>query len=118
FTRELAKTSAQSDTAQAIPDFVRTIETDHLLIALSVVAAVGCLAGPIARGWLNSESLSHETIETAVRLMGIVIALQFLGGLYQGGLTGLQRQVTSNLIQAGMGLLRGGGSVMVLWLIA
>ncbi len=118
FSRELASAAMHPDASRNIPDFVRTIEVIYLVIAASVVVCVAALAGPMARGWLNSESLSSHTIETAVQLMGIVIAFQFFGGLYQGGLIGLQRQVLSNLIQAGSGLLRGGGAVLVLWLIS
>jgi len=50
--------------------------------------------------------------------MGFVIALQMPVGFYSGGLMGLQKQVLLNVINIGISTLRGGGAVLILWLIS
>ena len=49
---------------------------------------------------------------TAIRVMGVSIALQLPSQLYIGGLMGLQRQVRANSIQIGWGVV---GSAMAVY---
>jgi O-antigen/teichoic acid export membrane protein len=79
---------------------------------------VVALAPLIARHWVNPANLSVEAVESAVRLMGLVMVLQFPFSFYQGGLLGMQRQVLLNAIVAVVGTLRGAGAVLILWLVS
>jgi len=117
-TRELARLSAVEDSASRQRDLVRTLEIIYWLIALLSGLAVTCLAPQIAHHWVNSQDLPPDTVESAVRIMGIAIALQFPFSLYQGGLMGLQRQVLVNAVLLAVGTLRAGGAVLVLWLVS
>lgn len=117
-TRELARLSAVEDSASRQRDLVRTLEIIYWLIALLSGLAVTCLAPQIAHHWVSSQDLSPDTVESAVRIMGIAIALQFPFSLYQGGLMGLQRQVLVNAVLLVVGTLRAGGAVLVLWLVS
>ena len=76
------------------------------------------LAPLIARHWVNPANLSVNEVESAVRLMGLVMVLQFPFSFYQGGLMGMQRQVLLNGIVAAVGTLRGAGAVLILWLVS
>ena len=73
------------------------------------------LAPWIARGWVQAQSLSADRIELLVRLMGLVIALEWLFTFYAGGLLGLQRQVLYNAWYALLSTLRYVGVLPILW---
>ena len=53
-------------------------------------------------------------VADAIALMGIVIALRFVEGIYRGALMGLQRQVFFNAFNALNATLRAAGAVAVL----
>lgn len=116
--RELALRSSSSADHATMRTVVRTFELVYGSIGIIIGGLVFALATPIARYWLNTTTLSFSEAETAIQLMGIVIALQWPNGLYSGGLLGLQKQVIANAIQAGIVTLRGVGAVLVLAFIA
>jgi O-antigen/teichoic acid export membrane protein len=116
--REMARLVAADADARELRDTVRTIETLYAAASLLLGAAVVLAAPLIAHHWLDARQLHVAELETAVRLMGLALAFQLPTGLYQGGLLGLERQVLANVLQVGWGLLRGAGSVLVLWVVS
>jgi O-antigen/teichoic acid export membrane protein len=122
--RELARMAAGggergagSATAERQRDLVRTLEIIYWIAAVVIVVLVELTAPAIARQWLHPERLSTGSVETAVRLMGIVIALQFPFTLYEGGLLGIGRQVGLNVLLVIGATLRFGAVIGVLiWL--
>ena len=101
-------------TAQQQRDLVRTLEITYWVAALVIVALVEIAAPAIARGWLHPERLSTGSVENAIRLIGITIALQFPFTLYEGGLLGIGRQVALNVILVVGATLRFGAVVAVI----
>ena len=89
-SRELARLSALHGKEQEMRNLVRTLEAIYWAVALLIMAVVALLSPWIATKWLNANVLSEETIQQAVVLMGIVIALRMPYGFYSGGLLGLQ----------------------------
>ena len=116
--RELARRAANRAHAQDARDLVRTLEAIYWLLALIIGVTVFLAAPAIAHHWVKSPTLAPDTIEQAVRLMGIALAFQWPMSLYSGGLLGLERQVKLNQIMAAMSTVRGTGAVLVLWLVA
>lgn len=112
--REMARFSAGGVSAQAIRHLMKSIEMLYAGIALLVATAVAVLSPAIAHGWLTAKTLSSDTLAQAVFLMGLAIALQWMGTLYRGALLGLHRQVWLSLTSASMATVRGAGSVLVL----
>jgi len=112
--RELARLSLNSDTAQEMRNLVRTIEMIYWAIALFLGGSVFLLAPVIANKWVHANQLSPATIQNAIRLMGVTLCLQWPFGLYSGGLSGLQRQVTLSAINIGVSTLRGLAIIIVL----
>lgn len=103
FSREAARGVA----CEQLLHFLATAE--RLLLAVSGAVAFGLLfAAPyIANHWLNLDNA--EAVHTAtdsLRLMAVTLPFQLAFSLYIAGLTGLQRQVQSNLLQAGFVFLR------------
>lgn len=114
--REMARLSLEED-PDPIKDTVRTLESVYFAIA-AALSVVVVLAAPLVAGdWVTVEQLSVGTVENAVRLMGAAAVFQLVSILYVGGMLGLERQVHLNVILTTMAALRGGGSVLVLWLI-
>ena len=116
--RELARLSVLDDKAQEQRDLLRTLEIIYWLLSFFAGLLVFVLAPIITHRWVSPQHLPTGTVEDALRLMGLVIALQFPFSFYQGGLMGLQRQVLMNTIIMLIGTLRGAGAVLVLWLIS
>ena len=116
--RELARLSGHRGTGQEARDLVRTFELIYWATGILIGGGIAALASPIARHWLNAEGVTVETMEGALMIMGLVIALQWPTSLYAGGLTGLQRQVLLNAIRAVAATLQAGGAVLVLWLVS
>lgn len=115
--REFARMSARPSSDQEIRETLRTYEVLYVLISLFISIIIWFSAPLIAEHWLNAKAISPNEITLALRLMGVSIALQLPSGLFIGGLMGLQRQVLANSLNIGIGILRGFGAVLVLWLI-
>jgi O-antigen/teichoic acid export membrane protein len=114
--RELARMNADRgrNTAEPQRDLVRTLEITYWVAALAIVALVELAAPAIAGRWLHPERLSTASVEQAIRLIGITIALQIPFTLYEGGLLGIGRQVALNVLLVGGATLRFGAVVAVL----
>ena len=82
----------------------------QLVLVVSVVAMAPWLAG----SWLKAETLSVAAAIRAFHLMGALIGLRWLAGLYRGAITGLQDLVWLNVTSAAFATLRGAGVVPVL----
>jgi O-antigen/teichoic acid export membrane protein len=116
--RELARLSAQNNKTQEMRNLVRTIEIGYWALAM-VICGIGVLFTPlISHYWLKGSQLSESEIQTALTLMVLVITFQWPISLYTGGLQGLQQQVVLNAINVGVATVRGGGSLLVLWLVS
>jgi len=116
--RELARLSASDDSRREMRDVVRTFEVVFWILGAIVSVVVVLTSDWIARTWFVSQGIPTDQIASALRLMGIAMTFQFLYIFYEGGLVGMQRQFLTNGIWIGTGVLRGVGSVAVLWLVA
>ncbi len=115
--REMARRSGVEEENQTTRDLLRTLEIIYWFVALLIGASVIGLAGPVAKHWINAEKLSVADVQQAVMIMGLVMAMRWPFGLYQGGLMGMQKQVLVNGVNIFIGTLRGVGAVLVLWLV-
>jgi O-antigen/teichoic acid export membrane protein len=116
--RELARLSAIPDSAREQRDTVRTLETIYWCIALAGGALVFLLAPLIATHWVRPQHLATAVVITSIRIIGLIMAMQFPFGFYESGLMGLQRQVFVNMILATSGTVRALSAVLVLWLVS
>jgi O-antigen/teichoic acid export membrane protein len=117
--REIARYSAEG-TEDALLRMRQLVATFGTVFWVVGAAAGGCLvfaAAPISR-WFNVRDLPHETVVASLRLMGVVFALQWPFNAYLGGLYGLQRQVTVNVLQVSGAVVRSCGTAVVLLLFS
>lgn len=112
--REMARFTGGEHTAESIRTLLRSIEALALLLGLFIAASVYFASGWIATSWLQTQDLDPAVVAAAIGLMGLVIALRFIEGLYRSAVVGLERQVAYNLVTALMATLRAGGAVGVL----
>ena len=116
--REMARLTVQEGNAREMRDLVRTLEIPYWLVGLLISVIVIVLSPFIAYRWVNAENLAPRTVQIAIMLMGLAVALQWPISLYSGGLMGLQRQVLLNAINIVMATFRGLGAVLILWLVS
>lgn len=115
--REMARFTAGSHSARSINDLLRTLEWICIAMAAGIVLVIWGASGWLASDWLQPGALPVSSVADAIALMGIVIALRFVEGIYRGALMGLQRQVFFNAFNALNATLRAAGAVAVLiWL--
>lgn len=112
--REMARFTAGSHSARSISDLLRTLEWICVAMATGIVLVIWAVSGWLASDWLKPGALPLSSVADAIALMGIVIALRFVEGIYRGALMGLQRQVFFNAFNAVIATLRAGGAVAVL----
>lgn len=117
-SRELSRLSTVDDSAQEARNLVRTFEVVYWGTGAVIGIAVVLLAPLIARYWINTGEVGRETVEYALMIMGMSIAFQWPGGIYSGGLMGLQRQVVLNVIRSSMVTLQHVGALLILLLIS
>ena len=92
-SREIARLSVRKNAAREMGELLRTYESIYICISFMVAGTIWFFAPLIAERWLKASTLQPREIASAIRLMGIAIALQLPSGLYSGGLLGLQKQV-------------------------
>jgi O-antigen/teichoic acid export membrane protein len=117
-SRELSRLSVAENSAQESRNLVRTFEVVYWGIGIMIGIFVIILAPLLTKYWINSTSISSETIEQALLIMGILLASQWPGAIYSGGLRGLQRQVVLNVIKSVSVTVQHGGAVLILLFIS
>ena len=116
-TREMARLSVLPGQSEETRNLIRSLEVICWGVAVLIGIIVVSASPYITHYWLKTGQLPSETVDHALCAMGFAMALQWPSAFYAGGLVGLQRQITLNVVTAGMGSLRGAGAVLVLWLI-
>jgi O-antigen/teichoic acid export membrane protein len=116
--REMARCSVLQNKAAEARDLVRTLEVGYWAIGAMIGLTLAAAAPVITDQWLNAGSLPPTEVERAVRLMGVLMALQWPLTLYSSGLMGLQKQVLLNSVSIPLSILSSGGAVLVLWVIS
>lgn len=114
--REMARYTAGQRSAPSIGTLLRSIEWVGAAAAAILCAAIWLSARWLATQWVHAQTLTIAEIENAIAMMALIIAMRLLEGLYRGGILGLQQQVLSNVLGAGLATLRwGGAAIIVVW---
>lgn len=98
--KELSSRFHLGDDRPGLRTLIRTAEVIYGILALSLAAMLILGAGTFTRFWINVSAMSSADACDAVMLMGILLGVQWLIGLYQNALMGMQEQVTANLINS------------------
>lgn len=117
-SREMARYLGGGHTAQSIRDLLRSLEVLLVFVAFSVFLFFYFFSDWIANNWLSASKLSTITITQSIQVIGIVISLRFLEGLYRSAIVGLQDQVWLNLFLSFVASMRSFGAVLILFYIS
>jgi O-antigen/teichoic acid export membrane protein len=113
-----AREAAKAQHGQDLLDLLTSIER-VLFSILIVVSAIFMLAVPIIGShWLTSTgTVSEVQVRQCLWLMGIALVPQIAMSLYFGGLMGLQRQVSANLLWTGFSIARSGFVIIPIYFV-
>lgn len=117
FSTTLNRALSAVGSAEIPPDVVSLAGSlERVFVGFSLLIALAALLGApwLITHWVVLDSLAPSSVHSALQLMGIAIALQLPFMLYSGGLVGLGRQISVNLILASGATLRFGGALVVL----
>ncbi len=96
--REASKFKAGVRTIGVLKLFLHTLEILFAFIALLVII-LGWIAGHwVANSWLRLDALNPADVATCVVLVGGILSLRLLSGVYRGGLLGLEHQIMANTV--------------------
>ncbi|MER8950809.1 oligosaccharide flippase family protein [Mesorhizobium sp. M0959] len=117
-SREMARYTGGSRDVLSIRDLLRSMEIIAFAAAAVIAISIALTSSWIAKSWLRAEGISTVELSQAIALMGLVIALRFVEGIYRGSIIGLQRQISLNLVSSVMATVRGLGAVLILAWVA
>ncbi len=112
--REMARFRAGAHDAQSINNLLRSVEVICLALAMCVLVFVAAGSNYLSTHWVNVGHLRSSEVSEALRIIAIVLALQFIESIYRGGLIGLQKQVQYNSIAALFATVRHLGAWFIL----
>ena len=94
--RESARYKAGAITALDLRRSLRTLEVVFVIIGSLITLSTIFASDLISRSWLNVENLDLATVSFSVSIMGIVVGIRWVSNLYNGVVSGLERQVWLN----------------------
>jgi len=117
--RQLARLATGGpESAQDIRDAIRTFEAVYWTVGIVLGLALVVAAPFFGSAWFQSSDLSPAQVSRALALMGIALAAQWPSLLYIGGLFGLQRQLSANVILTIAAFIRGAGAIALMTFVS
>lgn len=117
--REMARFTAGVHTPESIRDLLRSLELPALGLTAVIAVCLWMMAPWLSTAWLQAKELPVDALVASVSTMGVVAALRFLEGIYQGAIVGLQKQVWLSVARASFATMRSLGAIGVLvWVSA
>lgn len=99
-------------------NLARTVEVISWVTGIVIGTAFVLLAPWVAGAWLITKTLPQEATIEALRLMGIIVAMQWPSLAYQGAIMGLQDQVRLNAIRISISLAQALGAALLLSIVS
>ena len=116
--RQISELTISNNNTKEIRNIIRTTEIIYWAIGLFIGLIIYFIAPYIAEGWLVSNKLSIQSIESVLIMSGLVILAQWPSIVYKQCLMALKKQVSANVIYSIFISLRGILAVIVLLTIS
>ncbi len=87
-SREMARFTGGAHSAQTIRDLLRSVEIVASIIACLIASGVYLTSCWLAIDWLKVDKLPPQVVAQALAIMGIVISLRFVEGIYRSAIIG------------------------------
>lgn len=115
--RELARRTASGARVDAAEtrELVRTVECAYGALGLVLAGALAAAAPTIATRWFGASTIGAPAATTTVRLIALLVAVQWPLSLYQSALLGLRRSAVMNAFAIAAASLAGGGALALLF---
>ena len=114
--REMARAGTGAH-AGAARRFAIRLERAYLAIGAAIALALLALAPAIATRWISPGVMPAAEVVLAIRLIALLVLVQWPLSLYQGALMGRHRAVEMNVLAVVMSTLSGGGAVALVILV-
>ena len=101
-----------------VANLAKTIEIISWATGAAIGVSLVLLAPAIADKWLITRTLPRRETVEALRLIGLILAVQWPSLAYQGALMGLQEQVRVNAVKVLTSTVQAFGAAWLLWKIA
>ncbi len=101
--RESARYRAGSISSQELRAILRTLEVVFVVTGALTAVAIIFSSDYIASSWLNVEELDISIVSLTVSIMATIVGVRWVSSLYNGVISGLERQVWLN----GFGIIAG-----------
>lgn len=105
-SRETARFSGGAIDAQTLHKLLRALECIFYGIGLFGAVSLVLASDLIASNWLKVELLPLSQVSVSVELMGGIIGLRWIGGLYRGAIGGFEEQVWLGRLNVAMATAR------------
>jgi O-antigen/teichoic acid export membrane protein len=98
-----------------IADTLRTFEIVYWIVAIAT-AVLLAVAAPSLAEWVNYNAVDSDYVRRSILVFALAMGTLWPSTLYGAGLTGLERQVAVNIVNALAATARAAGGATVLWL--
>lgn len=112
--REMARYTSKERSIQQTRELLYSFEVVSGAIGAAIVLTLAGCGSFIGTNWLKSNVISSSSIQEAVTVMGLILALRLPEGLYRSCLVGLQQQVWLNVGLVISATIRSIGAVICL----
>lgn len=116
--REITRLSSTDNQTKVMGNYIKTVEIIFWAMSLLLCVVLIPLMIEFSDDWFSSESLTSETIRSALIMMCIAIALQWPSNLYINVIMGFERHIELNVISTISATFRGAGSGVIVWLVS
>lgn len=117
-SREVTAYRAQERSEVERQVLVRTLQVFYYGVAVLLLGVFVLGAEWLSNVWFVDGAVPRDVVASCLAIAGVTIAIRWPISLYQGILRGVEEQVAANVLVASSNLLRGVGSVLVLWLVS
>ena len=115
--RETARFQSGATDALSFRRLVSAIECVFFVVALNGGGFLFMASTYVAHNWLQANHLPINEVQIAIKLMAIIVALRWMGGLYRGVISGSERLVWLGGYNAFIATLRFVGVLPFLQLV-
>ena len=112
--REAARFNGNAVDARQFRELFRAMELFFVAMGCVGALTIALIANLIASDWLQNESIQDAEVSEAIRVMGLIIGIRWIGGLFRGVVNGFERQVWLGVYSVGFNFLRYVGVLPVM----
>jgi O-antigen/teichoic acid export membrane protein len=95
-SREAARFKGGAVDALSLRRLLRSLEGVFIAVGIAGAVGIGLGSSSIAAGWLKVQHIDVGEVRQAVVLMGILVALRWICGLYRGVINGFEKLLWLN----------------------